>query len=87
MFLAVCFRTSLLAFGLRGLLYWGPPRLHLCSDMLGSPVISQKLSRQLVPREGTNESKGAKSSQLELSEAGSHHETNYHRGGSPWSRG
>lgn len=49
--------------------------LHLYSDTLGSPLISQKLNRQLVPRKGTNESKGAKSSQLELREAQSHHET------------
>lgn len=49
-------------------MYWGWPKLNLCSDMLGSPRISQKLSRQLVPRKETNVRKGAEPSQLGLSQ-------------------
>lgn len=51
------------------------PSLHWCSDVLGGPVIPQKLSRSLVSRKGTNVSKGVKCSQPKLCEVGSHHET------------
>lgn len=41
------------------LVYWGWPELHLCSDMLESPRISHKLSRQsLFPGRGPMRAKG-----------------------------
>lgn len=50
------------------LVFWGWAKLNLCSDMLGSLRISQKLSRQLVPRKETNVKKGAEPSHLGLSQ-------------------
>ena len=70
-FPVLCFRTSFWPLEWVAWCIGGGQRLHLCYDMSRSPIISQKLSRQRVPRKGIDVRQGAKSSQLKLSEGGS----------------